>query len=145
LPLDNCTIFWYNGIKKVKEEPKMSGWVVKNQRAKQDQISRARERQGREGGTVTRHGNYYSREEWDEMQAEQARDAAEGDRYLDSIEDVLGEAAKRLEALGVENGYSVAHRLYNYGTEGISFTSEEKRLAVEAISDWIAEQDRKLW
>jgi len=123
----------------------MSGWVIKNQRAKNDQMSRARECQGREGGVATRHGNHYSQREWDEMQAEQARDAAEGDRYLDTIEEVLEEAAKRLEALGVDNGYSVAHRLYTNGTEGIEFTSEEKRQAVEEISDWIAEQAKKLW
>jgi hypothetical protein len=131
--------------RKPRRNRKMSGWVVKNQRAKEDQTSRARERQGREGGVATHHGNYYSQQEWNEMQAEQARDADEGDRYLDSIEDVLGEAAKRLEALGVENGYGVAHRLYTNGTEGIGFTSEEKRLAVEEISDWIAEQAKKLW
>jgi hypothetical protein len=132
--------------RKSRRNWKMSGWVVKNQRAKQDQISRARDLQSREGGVATRHGNYYSREEWDEMQAEQAQDAAEGDRYFSCVEEVLGEATERLEALGgVDDAYSIAYRLYNYGTEGIGFTSEEKRQAVEEISDWIAEQVKKLW
>jgi hypothetical protein len=91
---------------------------------------------------ITKHGNKYTNQEWTEMMAEWSKEAD-----YSSISDIIsGGAAKLAELAGVEESkaYGLSNRIFNYGLDGIQFSSPEKAEAVAAVNRWMEAEYSKL-
>lgn len=96
-------------------------------------------------GHTTRWGNYYSDSEWETEKAKfEAEDkAAKG--YVEKMEAMFQVAAGMLEDTGITgNTRKIISHIWENGTEGIVFTSHERKAAVENINSWMITQERRI-
>jgi len=97
---------------------------------------------------TTKCGNQYSEIEWAEMMHNWDVEIAESEDYLEKEEQIKSIAAKRLVSeAGIDKNksYNIACHIYNNSTDGIQFTSTEKKLAVEKIDRWMTDQAKSLF
>lgn len=119
--------------------------IAKNRKAQQDKMNSAREAQARQGGVVTRYGNYYTEEEWTEMQEAFDAQAAEAEDMDEAFMAIKREAARRMTEAGIEGyTFSIAARIFDNGLEGIEFSNEGRQQLVEEIDRWMQEEARKV-
>ena len=97
----------------------------------------AKARQKREGGIVTRFGNYYTPEEWAEMQAGFEQRYQEAAGFLDKMQAIKEQAMSMIEKSGLFTAEQLPKiRAILENPARAQFTSEKKREAVEAASQW---------
>jgi hypothetical protein len=92
---------------------------------------------------ITKCGNEYTPQEWEDMMVMWDEEVAGCNDYFDRMSLIKKTAGRHLEALGLDNGYAVACHILENGTDGISFSSDEKREAVEALDKWMVAEERK--
>lgn len=91
---------------------------------------------------TTKHGNEYSNQEWQEMMAEWSKEAD-----FSGVSDIKeAGAAKLVELAGVDESkaYGLACRIFDFGLDGIQFSSPEKATVVETINSWMEAEYNKL-
>jgi len=95
-------------------------------------------------GHTTRYGNHYTESEWAEMLVNFDREAQVAEDYLDQEAAIIRNAARMLEPIAGENAYGIAHKIFNYGTDGIEFSSDDSRELAETVDEWMAQEARSL-
>ena len=126
--------------------------INRSPEAQEDRNRIAQEAKKANGGEghITTSGLYFSTEEWAEAQAAFEAEAQEASDYIDKQNAILSTAAKMLEKLGMgmgkdkDNYYGLASYIYNNGSQDITFTSDDKRQAVEEIEAWMTLESKKL-
>jgi len=95
-------------------------------------------------GHTTRYGNYYTEQEWNAMTANFAAEDRDAEDYITNEAALISQAAKMLEPVAGEKAYTVAHHIFNNGTDGINFTSADNRALAETVSEWMTQEARNL-
>ena len=94
---------------------------------------------------TTRWGNEYTDQEWAAEQAMYQADEEQAKRYIEKMEIMYRIATEKLEALGItSNAREVISHIWENGTEDITFTSPERKAAVEEIASWMEVQERQI-
>ena len=91
---------------------------------------------------TTKYGNKYSNQEWAEMMTQWSMETD-----FSGISDIQEAAAARLvELAGVDESraYGIACQIFNYGLDGIQFSSPEKAEVVAFINRWMEAEYNKL-
>jgi len=91
---------------------------------------------------TTKCGNKYSNQEWAEMMAQWSKEAD-----FSGVSDIQSAgAAKLVELAGFDEAkaYGLACRIFDFGLDGIQFSSPEKAEAVQAINSWMEAEYNKL-
>lgn len=106
---------------------------------RQEQKKEAQKRKEREGGYVSRSGNYYTDEEMAALQEEGARRAEDGDNYLERWEAAKWKAAAYLnkEFPDVSKG-AWAAAISN--PDAAQFTSKKKEDRFRSAQKWVDKQ-----
>jgi len=115
--------------------------LAQNLANKREKMEAAQARQEEAGGIVTKFGNYYSEEEWAELQAVFEREAAEAAGFIAKMNLFKSQAMRMIEGSGLftaEQLPKIRAILENPGRA--QFTDEEKREVVEAASEWFNNQ-----
>lgn len=117
-----------------------------NNAQKADKMESAQKMKAKNGGHVTRYGNYYTNEEWATIQAEYEAEANAANEALDKIEIIIKQAGRMLEDAGIDKGkgYSIAYKMYNEGASIFQFSSKEKEETIKAIEAWMTKEERKI-
>jgi len=104
-----------------------------------------REYEKKHGGHVTRYGNHYTSEEWATEQAGYQAEQTVRDSYVERMEAMYQVATEKLKALGITNNTrKVIEHIWENGTEEITFTSQERKIEVEEINNWMIAQERMI-
>jgi hypothetical protein len=111
-------------------------WIVNESKRKASQT-----RKTTEGGVVTKAGNYYTPQDWLDMQAAFEAEAAETDDYFEQQAIITEAALDMLYKTGQFDDVprpNLRHALDN--THKVQFSSAEKAEAARPIFDWYNKQ-----
>ena len=97
------------------------------------------------GDHITKYGNHYTAQEWAAEQAKYQAEQTIRNNYVERMETMYRIATEKLEALGITNNTrKIIEHIWENGTEGITFTSQERKVKVEEINNWMIAQERMI-
>ena len=98
------------------------------------------------GDHITKYGNHYTAQEWAAEQAKYQAEQTMCDNYVERMEAMYRIATEKLEAiLGVtNNARKIIDHIWENGTGAITFTSQERKVKVEEINNWMIAQERMI-
>lgn len=105
------------------------------------QMKEAKKRQRREGGIVTRYGNYYTEEEWKESERMREEELAATDEWYSKYQAAIEKAAKVLNREFPDVPVAKWRQALESANPGrIQFTSAKKEERFNAAIEWIGTQ-----